>query len=256
MSFTEKTNRLLRLFSRKKKPKTAAVILAAGIGSRMKTADNVTKQFLMLDGKPLFMHSVLAFDASPYIDEIVLVVNRDELYKMRKAMKQCKTQKPFRMTVGGETRQISALRGMEAVSEDMAYIAVHDAARCLVTPEMIADVAAAAYASRAASAGCRVTDTVKVVSKDRFVEKTLDRNTLFRAQTPQIFETKLYRAAAYVALEKKENVTDDNQLVELLGHTVKMVDCGYENLKVTTQEDLYFAEAVLKMRRERQGKKA
>ena len=132
----------------------------------------------------------------------------------------------------------------------MAYVAVHDAARCLVTPNMISSVATMAYAHRAASAACPVTDTVKQVNDLGFVEKTLDRTKLFRAQTPQIFESKLYRAATYVAFEKKLAVTDDNMLVEALGQTVKMVDCGYENIKVTTKEDLYFARAILQMREE------
>lgn len=250
MSFMGKASNLFRLLCGKKRPTTAAIILAAGLGTRMQSKDGKTKQLLVLGGKPLFMHSVLAFDTCSAIDEIVLVVKKDEAREVRRALKQHKIKTPLRLVGGGETRQESARRGLEAVSESMAYVAVHDAARCLVTPDMIASVASMAYAHRAASAACPMTDTVKQVNEQGFVERTLDRTKLFRAQTPQIFEAKLYRAATYVALEEKLSVTDDNMLLESIGQTVKMVDCGYENIKVTTKEDLLFARAVLQMREE------
>ena len=250
MSLTEKAIRILRFLSGHRRPKTAAVILAAGLGTRMKGEDGKTKQLLTLDGKPLFMHSVFAFDASAYIDELVLVVRKEEFREVRRILKGYKLKKSLRLTVGGETRQISARRGLDVISEKMDFIAIHDAARCLVTPEMIADVVTAAHANLAASAGTPVTDTIKQVSKDGYVEKTIDRSTLYRAQTPQVFECKLYRAATYVALEKKKTVTDDNMLVELLGQTVKMVDCGSENIKVTTKEDLSLARIILRTRAE------
>ena len=251
MSLTQKANRILRFLTGHKRPRTAAVILAAGLGTRMRGAEGRTKQLLTLDGKPLFMHSVLAFDASGYIDELVLVVRKDEFREVRRILKAYKLKKPLRLTVGGDTRQASARRGLDAISDKMEYIAVHDAARCLVTEAMIAKVVTAAHASRAASAGTPVTDTVKQVTKDGFVEKTIDRESLYRAQTPQVFECKLYRAATYVAMENKQTVTDDNMLVEMIGQTVKMVDCGSENIKVTTAEDLTLARIILRMRAER-----
>lgn len=251
MSFTQKANQFLRFLTGHKRPRTAAVILAAGLGTRMKGTEGRTKQLLTLDGKPLFMHSVLAFDASHYIDELVLVVRKDEFREVRRTLKAYKLKKPLRLTVGGDTRQASARHGLDAISDKMEYIAVHDAARCLITEEMIAKVVTAAHASRAASAGTPVTDTVKQVTRDGFVEKTIDRDLLYRAQTPQVFECKLYRAATYVAMEKKQTVTDDNMLVEMIGQTVKMVDCGTENIKVTTAEDLTLARIILRARAER-----
>ena len=248
MSFTEKANRILRFLTGTKRPKTAAVILAAGLGTRMKGTEGRTKQLLTLDGKPLFMHSVLAFDASPYIDELVLVVRKDEYREVRRILKAYKLKKSLRLISGGDTRQASARRGLDAISDKMEYVAVHDAARCLITSDMIADVVTAAHANRAASAGALVTDTIKRVNKDGYVEKTIDRSTLFRAQTPQVFECNLYRAATYSAIEKNQAVTDDNMLVELIGQTVKMVDCGSENIKVTTKEDLMLARLILRAR--------
>lgn len=251
MSFTEKVNSIIRFLKEKSRPKTAAVILAAGLGTRMKDAEGCTKQLLTLEGKPLFMHSVLTFDASPYIDELILVVRREEYREVRRILKSYPLKKPLRLAVGGETRQDSARRGLDAISESMAYIAVHDAARCLVTLDMIADVVTAAHASRAASAGAPVTDTIKQVTKEGYVEKTIDRSLLYRAQTPQAFEVKLYRAATYAAFDRKQAVTDDNMLVELIGQTVRMVDCGSENIKVTTKEDLALARIILRTREEK-----
>lgn len=248
MSLLGKTFHLLGILKKHHARRTAAVILAAGLGSRMQLADGKTKQLLLLEGKPVFLHTLLAFDRASTIDEIVLVIRKEEVRAVRRVLEGVTLTKPLRLVPGGDTRQESARRGLEAVSDKMTHVAVHDAARCLITPFMIDEVVRAAHIHRAASAGCRMTDTVKLVTPDGFVERTLDRDTLFRAQTPQAFEKKLYYAATYVAYEKKQEVTDDNMLLESIGQTVKMVDCGYENIKVTTKEDLLFAEAILKSR--------
>lgn len=248
MSLFGKALRLLRGVKKCEHQPTAAILLAAGTGTRLASAEGTTKQLRMLNGKPLFLYSVLAFDASPCIDEIILVIRKEEASAICSAMQGVTLSKPFRLVTGGETRQVSARRGLLAVSEGIRFVAVHDAARCLITPEMIGKVAEEAYTHRAASAACRVTDTVKLVNADGFVEKTLDRDTLFRAQTPQIFEYQLYYAATFVALERQKTVTDDNMLLELVGQSVKMVDCGYENIKVTTKEDLLLAGAILEER--------
>ena len=137
MSLSEKAFFALRLLRRLRRPKTAAVILAAGLGTRMQTEEGRTKQLLILEGKPLFLYSVLAFDAAPCIDEIVVVVRREEVTYVETVLKTTPLKKPYRVTVGGKTRQASARRGLEAVTSKMGYVAVHDAARCLITPEII-----------------------------------------------------------------------------------------------------------------------
>lgn len=253
MSFFGKLFRHPHTLKKVCRPSTAAILLAAGLGTRFPSTDGSTKQLRLLNGKPLFVYSVLAFDAAPSIDEIVLVIRKEEAGAIRAALRALTLSKPLRVITGGETRQASARRGLMSLSEDTGYVAVHDAARCLITPEIIEKVVGEAYRHRAASAACRVTDTVKLVTEAGFVEKTLDRDLLFRAQTPQVFEYKLYFAATYMALERKQTVTDDNMLLELAGQTVKMVDCGYENLKVTTKEDLLFAQAILSERARREG---
>ncbi len=250
MSLTYQIGKVLRLLCGKVRPRTAAVILAGGSGTRMRLQENITKQLLLLDGIPVLIRSIRAFEASDYIDEIVVVAKKEELATVEALVLEYGLKKVTRIVSGGETRQVSARRGLEAISSKMKYIAIHDAARCLVTPAMIADVVSAAYANRAASAARTCTDTVKRVNTKGYVEETLERETLYFAQTPQVFDVSLYRAAAYMAKQKEESVTDDNMLVEKLGQAVKMVDCGEENIKITTATDLYVAEAILRARAE------
>ena len=246
MSVTYHICRALRLLRGKVRPYTTAVILAGGVGSRMKDTGGKTKQMLLLRGVPVLVRSALAFDQSEYIDEIVIVTRDEERESVLSLMKQYDIKKLKATVTGGATRQASAKIGMEAVSDKTKFIAIHDAARCLITPAMIADVAAAAYANRAATAGTSSTDTLKRVDESGYITETLDRTVIYKAQTPQIFELNLYRAAVYSA--KEGAYTDDNMLVEALGQAVRMVDVGEENIKITTSFDLDVANALLKRR--------
>ena len=115
---------------------------------------------------------------------------------------------------------------------------------------MITRVCRNAYLHGAATAATRATDTVKLESRQAFIESTTDRRRTWQAQTPQVFKTNLYRAAAYTALESKFEGTDDNSLVEEIDYPVKLVDCGRENIKITTPVDLYIAEAILRYRKD------
>lgn len=252
MSITYQISRALRLLRGKVRPYTSAVILAGGMGSRMKSTDGVTKQMMLLEGVPVLVRSARAFDVCEYIDEIVVVTREEERDAVLTLMRDYKIQKFTHAVLGGETRRHSALRGLEAISDKAKFVAIHDAARCLITPAMIADVIAAAYANRAATAGCASVDTLKRVNTSGYIVGTEDRGEIYRAQTPQAFDVGLYRAAAYSAEKDGAECTDDNMLVERLGHTVKMVDVGEENLKITTSLDLAFASVILKRREEKQ----
>ena len=251
MRFRTKVNSLLRLLTLTRRPRTAAVILAGGVGSRMQNKDHTTKQLLTLGGIPVVIRSLTAFDQSPYIDELVLVIRKEEKDTIKALLEVYKIKKPLRLVAGGETRQLSAISGFLAISQKAKFVAIHDAARCLVTEDMIAKVVSAAYADGAASAAAPVHDTVKQVDKDRKVIKTLDRATLWRAGTPQVFRADLYRAAAFTAQKEGFEATDDNMLAERIGYAVRMVDCGEENIKLTTKTDLYIAEAILRSRGEK-----
>lgn len=249
MKFTYRLSRAIRFLTGRRRPRTAAILLAGGSSTRMQSEDGKTKQLMLLCGLPVLVHSARAFDACPYIDDILVVARREELATVEELMKTHGIRKYRKSVAGGETRQLSALAGFEALDgEKTRYVAIHDAARCLVTPEQIADVVAAAHAERAAAAATRATDTVKRASPAGYVIDTIDRATLWLAQTPQAFSADLYRAAAYTAIKADFKATDDMMLCERIGQTVKLIDCGSENFKITTPPDLLRAEAVLRSR--------
>ena len=233
---------------------TSAVILAGGTGTRMGKLPGqgsaVTKQFLTLDGEPVILRTIKQFEACESIDEIVLVVREEEKALYPPMLREAGIHKVTKITAGGKTRQESAEAGLRAVSDRCRFIAIHDGARPLITPEQITLVAKEAYRIGAAAAASRAKDTTKLTDGNRYVEQTPDRNSVWNAATPQIFKVEEYRAAVYMGKENGTVVTDDCSLVEALGFPVRMVDTGYQNLKITTREDLYFARAVLALRAE------
>jgi 2-C-methyl-D-erythritol 4-phosphate cytidylyltransferase len=140
------------------------------------------------------------------------------------------------------------MSGLRAINDKWKYVAIADGARCLITPAQITTVCRLAYKYGAATAAHKSTDTVKIADKKGFIESTADRETVWLAQTPQVFKTKLYRAAAYTALKKEYEATDDNMLVEYVKHPVRLVECGANNIKITTVDDLAVASAVIEER--------
>lgn len=227
---------------------TTAIIVAAGSGTRMGNKA-VTKQMMLLDRLPVIVHTLKQFEACPQIQEIVVVSRADEIEKYHLFAEQYNITKITSIVAGGETRQQSVLCGLEAVSEETSYVAIHDGARCLITPELITKVLQEAQRYGSALAANRVKETVKVVDASGIITNTPDRETLWCAQTPQIFRLNIYRAAAYSCLESGFTGTDDCMLVEHIGFPVKIVDCGYENIKITTPEDLFLAESILQQRK-------
>lgn len=240
-----KLKNILGLFVPKRPARhVTAIIVAGGNGSRMGT--ETTKQMIQLNGIPVVVRSILAFERSPLIKDIVVVAKADEKEKYREFIKTYSLKKIRRIVTGGATRQESVLNGFKAIDDKCDFVAIHDGARCLVTPEIIEKVLLDARRYEAASAANPVKDTVKITNPKGFVLSTPDRSTLWAAQTPQIFRADLYRAAAFMALKDGFEATDDNSLVEHLGGKVKMVDCGYRNIKITTPEDIHIAEMFLK----------
>ncbi|MCQ2430498.1 MAG: 2-C-methyl-D-erythritol 4-phosphate cytidylyltransferase [Clostridia bacterium] len=227
---------------------TSAVIVAAGSSTRM--GGDVTKQFMDLDGLPIVVRTLLAYENTDCIHEIVVVAKEDEM-PLYEGMKEAYgITKLTQIVKGGETRQESARNGSDAVSKDAQYIAIADAARCLITPGEISKVCHAAYQWEAASAGVKASDTVKVVDTSAFVDYTPDRPYVWLAQTPQVFRVPIYRAAAYACRDEGFKGSDDNSLVEHLHIPVKMVQTHRENIKITEPYDLIFAHAVLEARRQ------
>ena len=236
------------------RPRTAAIIVAAGSGKRM--GDGEAKQFLTIDGKTVLAHTLLAFQKSKYIDEIIIVAREGDEARVRSIAVSEGITKLSHVVMGGKERSDSVMNGMVAVEDRVKFVAIHDAARCLITPEQIRSVVMAAYAYNAASAGVPVKDTVKRVDENGFIIETPERSQMWNASTPQVFRAELYRGAAVIAANDMISVTDDNMIMEYIGQRVKMINTGYENIKLTTQEDLLVMEAVLQKRRlESEGEK-
>ena len=222
--------------------RVSAVVVAAGRSTRMK----VPKMLLPLDGKPVIVHTLAAFQDSAVIDDIVLVTRADEVDMMRDLAVSNGIGKLTAVVPGGATRQQSVTNGVRACRADTAFFAIHDGARPLVSARCIEAVVQAAQRDGAAAAAVRVKDTVKIADENGFVRSTPDRATLWSVQTPQIFERELYLRALAQAETVGLSVTDDCQLVEAIGHPVRLVESEYTNLKITTPEDIRTAEGWLR----------
>jgi len=227
---------------------TSAIIPASGRGRRLDRPYN--KAFLPLAGKPMVVRTLNVFQNCAAIDEIILVVSRDEVDQASQLVREHGISKVAAVTPGGEVRQDSVRNGLSQVSPDSEIVAIHDAARPLVTEEIIVASIEAARAHGAAIAAVPVVDTIKTSLDGRYVSGTLDRSSLYAVQTPQTFERGLIEAAYERAAADRFVGTDDASLVERLGKPVAIVEGSYENIKVTTPPDVGTAEAVLAARGE------
>ena len=226
---------------------TAAVILAAGSSTRMGV--NVNKQLTLLGGDPVLAHTLMAYQKTLLIREIVVVAAKRDIERVKKLCKQYEITKLTQVVAGGKTRQESAICGVRALSEKAKYVAIADGARCLTTPLQITNVCLHAYRHKAASAAHKVSDTIKRANASGMSQETIDRTKLWQAQTPQVFHTALYLAALHRAIKDRFVATDDNALIEHLGYRVCLVECGVQNIKITTPVDLPLAEAILAHRK-------
>ncbi len=224
---------------------TSAVILAAGSSKRMGSID---KLFYRINGVPVLAHTLIAYEKSPLIREIVVVAKPEDFGKIRELKHKYGITKMTHLVNGGETRQESAKNGIERLGNDVKYVAIADGARCLTTPTQITKVCLSAYRQMAACAAHKVTDTVKRATVLHNTTETIDRKDLWEMQTPQVFNTSLYKAAMIRAEENNLKATDDATLIEGLGYRVHLIECGIGNIKITTVEDIPFAEAVLNYR--------
>ena len=221
---------------------TTAIVLAAGKSERM--GANVDKAFLSLVDKPILAWSLIAFERCPEIDRIVLVVRKDKLLASKEVAKRYGISKIQAIVAGGTKRQESVQAGFAACDIDTRHVVVHDAARPLVTSDVIGEVVKLAKRVPAVAVGRPMTDTVKRCEKGLQVTETVPREKLWAVQTPQAFQVKEFRAALK-ALGKSE-VTDYSQMVELNGGSVRIFESLKPNFKITTVEDLQIAGALLK----------
>lgn len=228
--------------------KTAAVVLAGGSGKRMHA--DVPKQYMTLCGHPLLYYSLRAFEDS-FIDEIVLVTAAGEEEHCREMIVERYGFDKVRAIVpGGKERYHSVMHGVKAVSTDADYIFIHDGARPFITQEILKRVLGDVQEKKACVVGMPVKDTIKIADEDGFVADTPKRASVWQVQTPQVFAAELIRRA-YGMLEKEEaellargvEITDDAMIVELLTkQPVYLTQGSYENIKITTPEDMGYAE--------------
>ncbi len=222
-------------------PFVSAVIVAAGSSTRM----GCPKLLLPLAGKPVLWHTLQAFDRSS-VSQIVIVGREEDRPLIADWCASLST--PCAITVGGATRQCSVANGMALVDARATLVAIADGARPLITPAEIDRVIDVAASCGAAAQAVRVKDTIKQANADHIITATPDRASLWQVQTPQVFDTALYRRAMEAAEQGGWDLTDDCQLVERIGASVTLVEGSYENLKITTPEDIPAARAILTKR--------
>lgn len=234
--------------------KADALIVSAGKGQRF--MEGRKKQFFSLGGKPILAHTLDPFEACPLIRSILLVVGQeDQEYCLKEIVEKFQYRKISQVIAGGRRRQDSVRNGLEALSVDSEVVVIHDGVRPFVTKEMIEDSIRTSIRFGAAILAMPVKDTIKMAHPDGTVLKTLERETLYQAQTPQTFQAVLIREAYLKATEEGFVGTDDASLVERLGKKVHILPGSYTNIKITTVEDLMLANLILKMRAQTRGEK-
>ena len=233
------------------KEKNIAVVLAAGQGKRMNST--VHKQYLLLKDKPVIYYPLKAFQDSSFIEEIILVTGKEEeAYCRTEIVEKFHFSKVKKIVEGGKERYHSVANAMKA-AEGAGYVFIHDGARPFLSEEILLRAYDAVKEHHACVVGMPVKDTIKVADGNCFAKHTPDRETLWQVQTPQVFTIELAKEAYDKLLRKEEElktqgirITDDAMVVEtLLHHPVKLVEGSYENIKITTPEDLIIADSFL-----------
>ncbi|WP_425805449.1 2-C-methyl-D-erythritol 4-phosphate cytidylyltransferase [Desulfitobacterium sp. Sab5] len=225
------------------------VIPAAGQGKRMGASGN--KLFLMLADRPILAHSLKLFEDSSNVSEIVVVGSAEDLPKIKELVSKYQFTKVSHVTLGGKERQESVYAGVRALSPAIQRVAVHDGARPLLTLDQLNRFFTEAEKYRAAIMVVPVKDTIKRVDEEGQVLETPPRESLRAVQTPQVFERELLELAHRRCIDEGFLGTDDASLVEWLGEPVHVLEGSLENIKMTTPEDLWLAESILKKRSDR-----
>lgn len=206
------------------------------------------KVFLKISGVPVLAHTLMQFEKCNSIDKIIIVTRECDTELCRELVKTYSITKADNIVVGGATRQQSVYNGLMCVGEEYSIVAIHDGARALIEEKQIIETIEAAKEFSGAAVGVKCKDTLKSIDENGFIKETIDREYTYNIQTPQVFERNLILKAHKYAIEKEIEVTDDCALAELCGERVKVIDGSYDNIKITTPEDLTVAENILKRR--------
>lgn len=223
--------------------KTIAIILAGGKGKRMGAP--VSKQFIEIDDKPVIYYTIKKFEEIEEINEIILVLPKDEIDYFKTNIQNRFNFNISRIIEGGAERQDSVYNALRSV-EDADIVLIHDGARAFVTNEIIKNGIRYAKEYGAAAPGVMPKDTIKVKDKDSFSKDTPIRERLVAVQTPQCFNYSLIKECHENVKREKKIVTDDTMVVERYGHNVYLYEGEYKNIKITTKEDLILAKAFVK----------
>ncbi|KDR94332.1 2-C-methyl-D-erythritol 4-phosphate cytidylyltransferase [Peptoclostridium litorale DSM 5388] len=226
----------------------SAIVLCAGRGKRMKSGIN--KMYMEIWGRPLVLITLESMISVPEIDELVVVISReDEALFNEKVFERLECRKKISIVYGGSERQESVYNGLQKVSDGCEIVIIHDGARPFATRDMIKRTIECASAKGACAAGVPAKDTIKIVDEEGIVIDTPNRKELWCIQTPQTFKLDIIKRAYEKAVSEGYAATDDSMVAEYSGEKVQIVMGDYENIKITTPEDIPFAKAILERRR-------
>lgn len=226
------------------RPFCTAVIVAAGSSQRMGN----DKIFTALGGLPVLVRTIRAFEEAELVDEVIVVTREEKLQHVADLVKKYELGKVSKIILGGKTRVESCLAGVSEADHRAELIAIHDGARPLVTQAVIRSTIRAAESFYSAVPVVRSTDTLKLLDDKGVVAGSVDRETIFRVQTPQVFRADLIKGALTEAMKRGLPVTDDCSAMELMGVKTHTVEGDEDNIKLTTPRDMVVAEAILKDR--------
>lgn len=212
------------------------IIVAAGTGSRMKA--NINKQFIKLNDKEIITYTIEKFYNNKNINDIVIVVKEDEVEFFKKEILDKYNFNNIKIAYGGKERQDSVYNGIKVLDKNCKYVLVHDGARPFVNEDIINRSLEEVQKYKSVVVGVPVKDTIKVVNNNNYIVDTPNRSTLWSVQTPQTFDYSVIKRAYEDAFDNNFYGTDDAMLVERIGYTVKMIYGSYNNIKVTTTEDI------------------
>lgn len=224
--------------------KNSVIIVAAGSGKRMKST--IAKQYIELKGRTILSYTVETFEKSDNIDEIILVTSQEAIdFVTKNILNKYQFTKVKAVVAGGAERQDSVYNGLKKVSKDTDVVLIHDGVRPFVNDSYITKLESIAMEFGACVLGAPVKDTIKICDSESYIVDTPNRSTLWLAQTPQCFKYDVIINAYEKAYKEGYTGTDDSVLVEKTGVKVKMVEGDYNNIKITTPEDLYIGEVIL-----------
>ena len=233
-----------------KRHKTATVLIAAaGSGTRM---GGVSKPLMKINGREALLYSLDLFDGSSFVERMVISTRKEDIETIENLVKAQGYTKEIIVTEGGSTRQESVSLAFKAGFEKRKkthFVAVHDAARPLLTKEELKNVFELASKYGNAVCAAKAKDTFKTTDKNNVISGHVERENLWHIQTPQVFDTDMFHTALALAQRDGFEATDESGLVSNAGFLVKLSECGHDNIKLTYPEDAYIAEAIIEKRK-------